>query len=107
MNGMVERRMKRAIISIGSIWYTAWVDAGQPDLRALQYSKPSEDLINELEDLYSIFEEIKYSYEYIPSSTDASKKETTIKSKHTVEIADGDLEAIIAKIKSIRTEIVE
>ena len=66
-----------------------------------------EDLINELEDLYSIFEEIKYSYEYIPSSTDASKKETTIKSKHTVEIADGDLEAIIAKIKSIRTEIVE
>ena len=49
MNGMVERRMKRAIISIGSIWYTAWVDAGQPDLRALQYSKPSEDLINELQ----------------------------------------------------------
>ena len=66
-----------------------------------------EDLINELEDLYGIFEEIKYTYEYIPSSTDESKKETTIKSKHTVEIADGDLEAIIEKIKSIRTEIVE
>jgi hypothetical protein len=66
-----------------------------------------EDLINELEDLYGIFDEIKYTYEYIPSSTDASKKETTIKSKHTVEIADGDLEAIIEKIKSIRTEIVE
>jgi len=66
-----------------------------------------EDLINELEDLYGIFEGIKYTYEYIPSSTDESKKETTIKSKHTVEIADGDLEAIIEKIKSIRTEIVE
>lgn len=66
-----------------------------------------EDLINELEDLYSIFDEIKYTYEYIPSSTDESKKVTTIKSKHTVEIADGDLEAIIEKIKSIRTEIVE
>ena len=66
-----------------------------------------EDLINELEDLYSIFEEIKYTYEYIPSSTDESKKVTTIKSKHTVEIANGDLEAIIEKIKSIRTEIVE
>jgi len=66
-----------------------------------------EDLINDLEDLHGIFEEIKYTYEYIPSSTDASKKETTIKSKHTVEIADGDLDAIIEKIKSIRTEIVE
>ncbi len=66
-----------------------------------------EDLINDLEDLHGIFEEIKYTYEYIPSSTDASKKETTIKSKHTVEIADGDLKAIIEKIKSIRTEIVE
>ena len=66
-----------------------------------------EDLINDLEDLHGIFEEIKYTYEYIASSTDESKKETTIKSKHTVEIADGDLEAIIEKIKSIRTEIVE
>ena len=66
-----------------------------------------EDLINDLEDLLDIFEGIKYTYEYIPSKTDESKKETVIKSKHTVEIADGDLEAIIEKIKSIRTEIVE
>ena len=66
-----------------------------------------EDLINDLEDLHGIFEQIKYTYEYIPSSTDASKKETIIKSKHTVEIADGDLDAINEKIKSIRTEIVE
>ncbi len=66
-----------------------------------------EDLINELEDLLGIFAGIKYTYEYVPSSTNESKKETTIKSKHTVEIADGDLEAIINKIESIRTEIVE
>jgi len=65
------------------------------------------DLINELEDLLGIFAGIKYTYEYVPSSTNESKKETTIKSKHTVEIADGDLEAIINKIESIRTEIVE
>lgn len=32
LDGQVERRMKRAVISIGSYWYTAWVDAGQPDL---------------------------------------------------------------------------
>jgi hypothetical protein len=48
MNGMVERRLKKAILSVGSIWYTAWVDAGQPDLRELQYTKPSEALIKEL-----------------------------------------------------------
>ena len=74
-----------------------------------QYNNDSdyEDLINELEDLYGIFEGIKYTYEYVPSFTDESNKLTTIKSKHTVEIADGDLEAIIEKIESIRTEIIE
>jgi hypothetical protein len=55
MNGMVERRMKKAIISIGSIWYTAWVDAGQPDLRELQHIQPSEDLVKELETLDAHF----------------------------------------------------
>lgn len=32
LNGMVERRMRKAIEAIGSFWYTAWVDAGQPEL---------------------------------------------------------------------------
>jgi len=32
MNGMVEKRMQASIKSIGSCWYTAWVDAGQPKL---------------------------------------------------------------------------
>lgn len=32
MNGMVERRMRAAIHTIGSYWYTCWVNAGQPDL---------------------------------------------------------------------------
>jgi hypothetical protein len=30
MNNMVERQMKLAILTIGSFWYSAWVDAGQP-----------------------------------------------------------------------------
>jgi hypothetical protein len=29
---MVEDRMRDAILAVGSAWYTAWVDAGQPDL---------------------------------------------------------------------------
>ncbi|TVR87615.1 MAG: hypothetical protein EA411_07040 [Saprospirales bacterium] len=32
MNGMVERQMRKTIYAIGSSWYTAWVDAGKPDL---------------------------------------------------------------------------
>lgn len=35
MNNMVERKMRKAIIAVGSIWYTAWVNAGQPDLNKL------------------------------------------------------------------------
>lgn len=32
MNGMVERRYRSAIHALASLWYTAWIDAGQPDL---------------------------------------------------------------------------
>ncbi len=35
MNGMVEARFRAAIHSVGSVWYSCWVDAGQPDLNAL------------------------------------------------------------------------
>lgn len=35
LKGMVERRMRMAIASAASFWYTAWVNAGQPDLKAL------------------------------------------------------------------------
>ncbi len=32
LDGMAERRMREAIIMVASFWYTAWVNAGQPDL---------------------------------------------------------------------------
>jgi hypothetical protein len=32
MQGMVERRMREAIKAVGSVWYTAWIVAGQPKL---------------------------------------------------------------------------
>ena len=32
LDGMVERRMRKSIITIGSFWYSAWVEAGQPNL---------------------------------------------------------------------------
>jgi hypothetical protein len=51
MNGMVERRMRAAILAVGSIWYTAWVDAGQPDLGLLQNVPPSAELLEEMKSL--------------------------------------------------------
>jgi len=45
LNGMVERQMKVSIKMIGDLWYTAWVDAGQPDLdRFLDYRPTPEEL---------------------------------------------------------------
>jgi hypothetical protein len=35
LDGMVERRMRVAIKAVGSYWYTAWVNAGQPNLKKL------------------------------------------------------------------------
>jgi hypothetical protein len=35
LGNMVERRMRESIALVGSLWYTAWVNAGQPDLYKL------------------------------------------------------------------------
>jgi hypothetical protein len=36
LDGMVEDRMRDAILAVGSSWYTAWADAGKPDLENLK-----------------------------------------------------------------------
>jgi hypothetical protein len=35
LDGMVEKQMRASILSVGSFWYSAWIDAGQPDLKKL------------------------------------------------------------------------
>ncbi len=32
LNGMVEKQMQNAVLDVAAFWYTAWVNAGQPDL---------------------------------------------------------------------------
>ena len=46
MGGMVEQRLRAAIRSVGSAWYTAWVLAGQPDLRQLETGMTGADSIS-------------------------------------------------------------
>lgn len=43
LNGMVERQMRASIKMAGDVWYTAWIDAGQPDLTPLISHRPTEE----------------------------------------------------------------
>jgi hypothetical protein len=49
LNNMVERRMRQSIHAVASFWYTAWVNAGQPDLKGLVNRQFSEDELKEFE----------------------------------------------------------
>ncbi|GEO10888.1 hypothetical protein SAE01_33840 [Segetibacter aerophilus] len=49
LKGMVERRMRTAITSTASLWYTAWINAGQPNLKNMQPLAFSEEDLKEFE----------------------------------------------------------
>lgn len=53
LDGMIERRMRQSIAAIASFWYTAWVNAGQPDLKGLVNQNFSETDAKEFETLNS------------------------------------------------------
>lgn len=56
LNGMVERKMRESITTVGSLWYTAWINAGKPDLSRLGdkgVSKTSKYSTEEEEDEHS------------------------------------------------------
>ncbi len=51
LNGMIERRMRQSIFAVASFWYTAWVNAGQPDLALLSGKSFSEEDLKGFEEL--------------------------------------------------------
>lgn len=51
LNHMTERRMREAIFAVASFWFTAWVNAGQPDLKSMSGSSFSEEEMSEWEQL--------------------------------------------------------
>jgi hypothetical protein len=51
LNSMVERRMRQSIYAVASFWYTAWVNAGQPDLKQLKNVAFTEADLKEFEEL--------------------------------------------------------
>jgi hypothetical protein len=51
LNNMIERRMRASIYAVASFWYTAWVDAGQPDLKQLGNKSFTESELREFDSL--------------------------------------------------------
>lgn len=51
LNNMIERRMRQSISAVASFWYTAWVNAGQPDLKQLINKSFSDNDRREFEEL--------------------------------------------------------
>jgi hypothetical protein len=48
---MIERRMQQSIVAVASFWYTAWVNAGQPDLKQLVNKDFSDEDRREFDEL--------------------------------------------------------
>ncbi len=44
LDGMVERRLRASIKMVADVWFTCWVNAGQPDLENLSSYKVSEEV---------------------------------------------------------------
>jgi hypothetical protein len=51
LGGMIERRMRQSIFAVASFWYTAWVNAGQPDLTRLSNKNFTAEDLEEFESL--------------------------------------------------------
>lgn len=51
MNDMVQRKLRMSILMVASFWYTAWVNAGQPDLDKLMDKEISKEHQKEMDEL--------------------------------------------------------
>ncbi len=51
LNNMIERRMRASIQSVANFWFTAWVNAGQPDLKNLSNISFTDEEQKEFEEL--------------------------------------------------------
>lgn len=57
LDGMIERRMRQAIFAVASFWYTAWVNAGQPNLADVAKQPFHEEATKQLEALNSAWKQ--------------------------------------------------
>lgn len=67
-----------------------------------EYAEVVEEMVN----LYSLFEEVEYRYNFIKPVTDAEKKITVVNSSSDIKISSEQLEAINRKVSEIRNIII-
>ena len=59
LNGMVEQQMRASITSIGNYWFSAWVDAGQPNLNNIRRSDLDEEERKKIDQEEKLFKQGK------------------------------------------------
>lgn len=59
LKGMVEKQMRASIREVGNFWFSAWVDAGQPDLEKLEQAIASKEELAESETQEKLFKKGK------------------------------------------------
>lgn len=55
LNGLIERQLPIAAKEIADFWYTAWVDAGKPDLTGLDPKELTQQNAPEMEREYQLW----------------------------------------------------
>jgi hypothetical protein len=60
LRGMVEQQMRHSIKLVADLWYTAWVDAGQPDLQSLVDYQPTEAEVSQRKEEMSKWLEVNF-----------------------------------------------
>jgi len=59
LNGMVENQLRLAIVATSSFWYTAWVNAGRPDVGQLDIKELTTDNAKQLKKELKLWREGK------------------------------------------------
>jgi hypothetical protein len=71
---MIERNMKLAVLSVASFWYTAWVNAGQPDLDKLLDKTMVKQMQKEKQEIDNMWKTGKTKYRPNPEDEESSSE---------------------------------
>jgi len=63
LSGMVERRMRASVKMTADLWFTAWVDAGQPDLSGWMEKEPTPSELQKRAEELAVWRKANFSRE--------------------------------------------
>ncbi len=63
LSGMVERRIRASVKATADLWFTAWVDAGQPDLNKWMERQPTAEELKNRADELALWKKANFSRE--------------------------------------------